>query len=52
MVAHLVAAIFARGETPFLHVFPDNPAIKLYAAMGFTEHARPLVVWLAPDARP
>ena len=49
MVAHLVSAIFARGETPFLHVFPDNPALKLYAAMGFAERARPLVVWLVPE---
>ena len=51
LMAHLMAAIFARGETPFLHVFPDNPAKKLYEAMGFVERARPLVVWLAPDAR-
>jgi ribosomal protein S18 acetylase RimI-like enzyme len=49
MTAHLVNAIFARGETPFLHVFPDNPAMKLYAAMGFVERARPVVLWLAPD---
>src|SRR5262249_50861316 len=51
LMAHVMQQIFARGETPFLHVFPDNPAIKLYAAMGFTEHARPLVVWLAPEGR-
>jgi ribosomal protein S18 acetylase RimI-like enzyme len=51
MVAHLVTAVFARGERPFLHVFPDNPALKLYAAMGFAERARPRVVWLKPDVR-
>jgi predicted GNAT family acetyltransferase len=30
------ARIAARGETPFLHVYPDNiGAIRLYEAMGF-----------------
>jgi predicted GNAT family acetyltransferase len=30
------ARIAARGETPFLHVYPDNAgAIRLYEAMGF-----------------
>jgi predicted GNAT family acetyltransferase len=36
-LARLVAArIAARGETPFLHVYPHNiGAIRLYEAMGF-----------------
>jgi predicted GNAT family acetyltransferase len=51
LVAHLVQAILARGETPILHVFPDNPALKLYEAMGFRERARLRVVWLAPADR-
>jgi ribosomal protein S18 acetylase RimI-like enzyme len=50
MVGFLVDAILARGETPILHVFPDNPAIKLYEAMGFEERARLLIVWLAPES--
>jgi len=32
----VAARIAARGETPFLHVYPDNEgAIRLYEAMGF-----------------
>jgi ribosomal protein S18 acetylase RimI-like enzyme len=49
MVRHLIETILARGETPFLHVFADNPAMKLYEAMGFAECRRLYVVWLAPD---
>jgi len=49
MVGHLTEAIIARGETPILHVFADNPAMKLYEAMGFAECRRLCVVWLAPD---
>jgi ribosomal protein S18 acetylase RimI-like enzyme len=28
-------AAFDRGETPFLHVWPDNPAKSLYRRLGF-----------------
>ncbi len=49
MVAHLIEAIIARGEMPLLHVFADNPAMKLYEAMGFVEHQQLRVIWLAPD---
>jgi ribosomal protein S18 acetylase RimI-like enzyme len=50
MVGLLVDAILTRGETPILHVFPDNPAIKLYEAIGFQERAQLLIVWLAPES--
>jgi ribosomal protein S18 acetylase RimI-like enzyme len=48
LVAHLCVAALARGETPFLHVFPDNPAALLYRALGFVERRRLLVRWLVP----
>jgi ribosomal protein S18 acetylase RimI-like enzyme len=35
LVRALVAGIRARGETAFLHAVADNPAIKLYEALGF-----------------
>lgn len=50
MVGSLADAILSRDETPILHVFPDNPAIKLYEAMGFQERARLLIVWLARES--
>ena len=40
--------ILARGDRPFLHVFPDNPAAALYARWGFRERARQWVVWRRP----
>ena len=34
----IIAAICARGETPFLHVFTSNQgAIALYRALGFVD---------------
>lgn len=36
----VMAGIVARGETPFLHVFPDNVgAIGLYETLGFARRA-------------
>lgn len=36
LVSAVGAGIVARGETPFLHVYPHNePAIRAYAALGF-----------------
>ena len=29
ITTHLARAAVARGKTPFLHVFPDNPALGL-----------------------
>ena len=37
---HLARRALARGETPFLHVFPDNPAAALYRRLGFRERTR------------
>jgi ribosomal protein S18 acetylase RimI-like enzyme len=45
---HLAEQAFRRGEVPFLHVFPDNPAASLYAKCGFQERARLWVIWRRP----
>jgi predicted GNAT family acetyltransferase len=47
----LIAAISARGETPFLHVFKSNQsAIALYRKLGFVDrHEMHLAV--VSDAR-
>lgn len=37
-----------RGETSFLHVFPENPAMMVYARLGFRERARLWVLWRRP----
>ncbi len=42
--------VLAQGLVPFLHVFPDNPAIALYHRLGFRERARLWVVWRRPIA--
>ena len=41
-LAHLA---LAQGEIPFLHVFPDNPALALYRRLGFRERACLWVIW-------
>lgn len=35
MIRHMCRRAAAAGETPFLHAFPDNPAIALYERLGF-----------------
>ena len=45
ITANLMRMVLERGETPFLHVFPDNPAVALYARLGFLERARLFVLW-------
>src|SRR3954447_8234285 len=45
VTAGLMRMAFERGETPFLHVFPENPAVALYARLGFRERARLFVLW-------
>jgi predicted GNAT family acetyltransferase len=42
---HLARSALARGQIPFLHVFPDNPAVALYQRLGFRERARLWVIW-------
>jgi ribosomal protein S18 acetylase RimI-like enzyme len=37
-----------RGETSFLHVFPENPAMMVYARLGFRERARLWILWRRP----
>jgi predicted GNAT family acetyltransferase len=48
LTLHLVHQSFERGEVPFLHVFPDNPAASLYARWGFQERALHYVIWRRP----
>ena len=45
VVLHLAHRIVAQGQTPFLHVFPDNPAMALYRQLGFRERTRLWVIW-------
>jgi ribosomal protein S18 acetylase RimI-like enzyme len=49
IVLHLAHGIVACGDTPFLHVFPDNPAMGLYQRLGFRERARLWVIWRRPN---
>jgi len=51
LTLHLAHAALGRGELPFLHVFPDNPAAALYARLGFRERARLWVLWHRPVPR-
>jgi predicted GNAT family acetyltransferase len=48
ITAYLARAVVARGQVPFLHVFPDNPAAALYLRLGFRERARLWVLWHRP----
>ena len=42
---YLACQISARGEIPFLHVFPDGSAVALYRRLGFRERTRLWVIW-------
>jgi ribosomal protein S18 acetylase RimI-like enzyme len=45
----LARAVFARGEIPFLHVFPENrPAVGVYGRLGFRTRTTLYVVWRRP----
>ena len=50
LTLHLARAALARGEAPFLHVFPDNPAAALYARLGFRLRRKLWVLWHRPIA--
>jgi ribosomal protein S18 acetylase RimI-like enzyme len=50
LTAALVERARERGDTAFLHVFPDNPAARLYLQWGFRERARHWVIWRRPRA--
>ena len=51
LTVHAARRVLARGSTPFLHVYPDNPAGALYARLGFRERAQLWVLWRRPSAR-
>lgn len=50
LTGRLAREALLRGEQPFLHVFPDNPAGALYARLGFRERATLWVLWHRPSA--
>jgi ribosomal protein S18 acetylase RimI-like enzyme len=45
LTLRLARDALVRGEAPFLHVFPDNPAAGLYARLGFRERATLWILW-------
>jgi ribosomal protein S18 acetylase RimI-like enzyme len=48
LTAHAARRVSERGLTPFLHVYPDNPAKALYSRLGFSERARLWILWRRP----
>jgi ribosomal protein S18 acetylase RimI-like enzyme len=40
LMSAVISGILRRGETPFLHVKTDNPALDLYQNMGFSVRAQ------------
>lgn len=51
MTVAMALRIRAEGQTPFLHVFPDNePAARLYKSLGFVRRRELLVSWLVPES--
>lgn len=48
LTLQLARSALARGEAPFLHVFPDNPAIALYRRLGFRIRTKLWVLWHRP----
>lgn len=37
LMSEVMRDIVAEGATPFLHAFADNPAVRLYEKLGFTQ---------------
>jgi ribosomal protein S18 acetylase RimI-like enzyme len=52
LTSHLARDALARGEEPFLHVFPENPAAALYQRIGFQLRATLWVIWMRPISGP
>lgn len=48
LTSHVAQAVFDRGDTPILHVWPDNPARSLYTGIGFRERSALWVLWRRP----
>jgi GNAT superfamily N-acetyltransferase len=48
LAMRLARESLARGEQPFLHVFPDNPARRLYGRLGFRRRTMLWVLWHRP----
>lgn len=48
LTAALALQVAESGATPFLHVFPANPARALYGRLGFQVIATPWVIWRRP----
>lgn len=48
----LMNRIIDRGETPFLHVRPENKAAALYTRLGFVERRTIWVLWRKPITVP
>jgi predicted GNAT family acetyltransferase len=40
LMSTVITGIMNRGETPFLHVKTDNPAVDLYKKLGFRVRAQ------------
>jgi ribosomal protein S18 acetylase RimI-like enzyme len=51
LTRHLMSAILAEGSLPFLHVFTDNPAMRLYEKLGFQPRTTLWVLWRRPLTR-